>query len=109
MLRQVLSGGRRQGIARAVAQVSQALGVAAGESPGAMALMSAAELLPRGRVFSGCGAVTHSGQLSRGEHLELPHGSIISRRGDNNRPRSALDHANSPVSEEWIRPVRCAD
>jgi hypothetical protein len=48
MPRQVLRGAHRRGIA----QVAQALGVAARQTPCTMTLMFAAELLTRRRVFS---------------------------------------------------------
>jgi hypothetical protein len=67
---------------------------AACQTPVTMTLMRAAELLSRRRIFPGSGPVTHSGQFGRGEHLKLPHGTIISPPADNCRLRSRLDHAN---------------
>ncbi|WP_170215884.1 hypothetical protein [Asanoa ferruginea] len=39
--------------------------------------MLATELVTRGRIIAGRGAVAHDSQLFRGEELELPHASII--------------------------------
>jgi hypothetical protein len=57
----------------ALGQNAGTLGVAPGLSPGATALVVAAELVALGRIGSGLGPVAHSGQLDRGEQLELPH------------------------------------
>jgi hypothetical protein len=62
-----------------------------------MARMDAAELLTFRRVVARPRSIAHGGHLSRAEQLKLalPHGPIISRRDDNFRARTAVDHANS--------------
>jgi hypothetical protein len=62
-----MRGGRRWRVARMGAGVPQALGVAAGEAPVAVAFVLAAELVTDGRMAAGCGSVTHSGQFGPGE------------------------------------------
>ncbi|GIF52152.1 hypothetical protein Afe04nite_66910 [Asanoa ferruginea] len=74
----VFGGGRCAEVAISAADAAEALRVAAGQAPRAMALMLATELLTRGRVIAGGGAVAHGGELCRAEELELPHASIVS-------------------------------
>jgi hypothetical protein len=78
-LRAVLLG-LPDGACRRRMQVAQALGVAAGEAPGAVAFVLAPELLAAGRIIAGCGPVAHSGDLSRGEHRQLPHKKIVPQK-----------------------------
>ena len=66
-LRTVLGGLRVVSTAGQVAHASQALGMPAGQAPGPMAFMLAAELLSRRRMVAGRAAITHSGQFGGGE------------------------------------------
>ncbi|MGN9911535.1 hypothetical protein ACTMTJ_28630 [Phytohabitans sp. LJ34] len=59
--------------AGAVAQVAAAVAVALDQTPGAMALMRATELVTLGRIVSRRGPVTHLGERGRREQLKLPH------------------------------------
>ncbi|MEU7909427.1 hypothetical protein [Actinoplanes sp. NPDC049118] len=62
--------------------MTQALGVAPGKAPAAMAFVIATESLPRGRMITGCGSVAHGGQFPGAEQLKLPHVFIIPRSGE---------------------------
>jgi hypothetical protein len=42
--------------------------------------MLATELIAAGRMIAGCGPVTHSGDLSLGEHRQLPHKTIVPQK-----------------------------
>ena len=64
----VLGRVRRRRIMGNAVQAAQALGVAAGETPGALAFMVAAELVAAGRIVTRCGPITHSGEFVRSEH-----------------------------------------
>ncbi|MET8154373.1 hypothetical protein ACIBSW_19840 [Actinoplanes sp. NPDC049668] len=59
------------------AQLAQTPSVALRKAPRAVSLVVAAELVALGGIVSGCGAVTHGGQLAAGEELKLPHELII--------------------------------
>jgi hypothetical protein len=63
------------------------------QTPSALALMDAAELLIQGRVIAGSGLVAHGAQFARRKQLQLPHDTIIAPPTDNYRPRPPVDHA----------------
>jgi hypothetical protein len=60
------------------------------QTPGAVALMLAAELVSLGRIVACRSPVTHSGQFSRGEQLQLPHAIIIAPTTDKFAPSIAV-------------------
>ncbi|GIF50878.1 hypothetical protein Afe04nite_54170 [Asanoa ferruginea] len=57
----VSAGSWNAGIAVSATRAAKTLGMALGQPPGAMALMLATELLTRGRIAAGSGAVAHDG------------------------------------------------
>jgi hypothetical protein len=77
-----------------VSQVPQPLAVTLNQTPCAMPLVLATELITLGRIVARRRPVTHSGQFCRGEQLELPHGNIVSHNGRKMWTRSMFDHAN---------------
>jgi hypothetical protein len=101
-VRWALSRGRRPRIAGLVSELPEPLRVAPRFSPGTMAFMGAAKLLTLRRICTRRGPVAHRRHFSRREQLKLllPHGSIISRLGDNYRARSTVDHAILPASRQ---------
>jgi hypothetical protein len=87
-----------------VALAAQALGVPLGQSPCAVTLVLATKLLALRRIVAGRGPIAHSGQLSRGEHLHLPHGKIVPQSRENHATRSLIDHAKIEINANPDRP-----
>jgi hypothetical protein len=65
----------------------------AAQPPRSTPLMLAAEFLPPGTLPARRAGVTHSGDLRRGEHLQLPHKTITPQDHQMHRPRSAINGA----------------
>nr|BFE71774.1 hypothetical protein GCM10020092_050750 [Actinoplanes digitatis] len=75
-----LVGARGGVLGVSAAELAKAPSVALGQAPCAVSFVLAAELVALGGIVAGCGAVTHSGQLTGGEELKLPHVFIIPER-----------------------------
>ena len=78
---------------RPLEAVVHAFGMPAGQAKGATAFVLATKFVALRRVVSGFGSVTHFGQFSSGEQLQLPHGNIVPDPGRNHPVGSAFDHA----------------
>jgi hypothetical protein len=82
------------------------MAVALNQSPRAMALVLAAELVTLGRIVPRRRPVTHSGDFGWREQLKLSHGKIVPHAAQKLWPGSVFDHA---IFGEDVPISRCVE